>query len=64
MSHWNFRWDLKSNLTLLLEQCGTQVFLDEAEDARGRHTIDHMASFAPLHLLVCCSCDLYDDILH
>ena len=21
MSHWNFRWYLKSNLTLLLEQC-------------------------------------------
>ena len=22
MSHWNFRWHLKSNLTLPLEQCG------------------------------------------
>ena len=22
MSHWNFRWYIKSNLTLLLEQCG------------------------------------------
>ena len=21
MSHWNFRWYIKSNLTLLLEQC-------------------------------------------
>ena len=27
MSHWNFRWHLKSNLTLPLEQCGVEALL-------------------------------------
>ena len=28
MSHWNFRWHLKSNLTLPLEQCGRDIYAE------------------------------------
>ena len=42
MFHWNFFWDLKSNLTLLLERCGPSTEQPH-QTIRSLYNVTHLA---------------------